>query len=120
MYMENQKGYLDQKMLTKKLVLSNEKKKVFKKGQMFLKGPIPYPFLTKVANLPGKALHVAIAVLFLSGLTKSKTVTLKNSLLRELGVSRYSGYRALKKIEQVGLVSVLRKHGRNPIVTLLK
>ena len=31
MYMENQKGYLDQKMLTKKLVLSNEKKKVFKK-----------------------------------------------------------------------------------------
>lgn len=120
MYSDKHNPSKDENIPIKKVALPYEKERVDRENHMFLKGPIPYPFLIKVAHLPGKVFHVAIVLWFLFGLTKSKTVTLKNSALREFGVKRHSGYRALKKLEEAGLVSVLRSTGRNPIVTLIE
>lgn len=85
----------------------------------FLKGPISLGWLSAAAILPGKTLHVGIALWFLAGLSRSATVALSGRVLRLLGVHRHSGYRGLIHLEQSGLVSVVRHSGRNPIITLL-
>lgn len=89
-----------------------------KSGVKFLKGPIPLPWLSRAALLPGKALHVALALWFLSGLTKSRTVRLSKSTLEYFGVKRQASYRSLKALEGVGLIACSRSPGRCPIVTL--
>jgi hypothetical protein len=88
-------------------------------GEKFLKGPIPWSWISKGASLKGQALHVGIALWLLAGIKRSQSVALSNSVLQDLGVSRYSGYRALHALESAGLISVDRHAGRNPVVTIL-
>lgn len=91
-----------------------------KPGEKFLKGPIPWNWLAKAATQPGKALHVALTLWFLAGMKRSRTVSLATSYLSMLGVNRFAGYRGLKTLERVGLVSVVRHRGRQPMVTILE
>ena len=90
-----------------------------KQGELFLKGPIPLEWLQRAAQLPGKSLHVAIALWQRAGMKKSNGLKLSNKILDGMGVDRYAKRRALKALEGAGLVSVERHHGKNPIVTLL-
>jgi len=85
----------------------------------FLKGPIPLPWLQAASNCPGKALHVAIVLGYLAGLNRS-VIGLKCSyaLLQDFGVTRHSAYRALRRLERAHLVTVMRAHGRCPVVSL--
>lgn len=50
---------------------------------------------------------------------KSRTVTLPNATLKSWGVNRMSKSRALRKLEQAGLISVESRTRRSPLVTLL-
>jgi hypothetical protein len=84
----------------------------------FLRGPIGWSWLTAAANLPGSALHVALAIHFLNGFNQTGTVKLSPSVLRDLGVKRHSGYRAIHVLEEAGLISTIRKRGCSPIITL--
>jgi DNA-binding transcriptional ArsR family regulator len=86
----------------------------------FLKGPIPLPWLTAVTRLSGKApLAVALAVCFEAGRRKSNEVKLTTAILRRFSVNRKAKYRALKSLEEAGLVRVRREPRRNPVVTIL-
>jgi hypothetical protein len=85
----------------------------------FLKGPIPLEWLASAARLPGKALAVGVAVWFESGRKKRRTVALTGPVLQRFGVSRFATYRALQILATAGLVSVERRTGKNPTVTLL-
>jgi hypothetical protein len=87
-------------------------------GEKFLKGPIPFRWLGRAGQLPGKSLHVGIALWFMAGITRNRTVPLANKTLAVLGVDRYAKYRALVWLEGAGLVSVERRPGCNPVVTL--
>jgi hypothetical protein len=90
-----------------------------KPGQHFLKGPIPWNWLSKAAQLPGKALHVSVCLWYLAGLKSSRTIPLSMERLLELGVNRFAAYRGLKVLEEAGLVRVIRKRGRLSTVELL-
>jgi hypothetical protein len=90
-----------------------------KPGEPFLKGPIPWPWLTTAARLPGKALHVALVLWREAGCRKSRTVRFCLSHGDDLGVSEQAARRALRGMERAGLVSLLRKPGRGLEVTLL-
>ena len=85
----------------------------------FVAGPIPLRWLTPASKLPGKALHVAMALRFLVGVERSSKVRLSRSALSRFGVDRHSTYRALHALEPAGLVLVERHRGRNPIVTII-
>lgn len=87
-------------------------------GEMFLKGPIPFDWLTLAANQPTKALHVGVILWHLGALNKNRTVKLSMKNLREFGVKRNAVYRALKSLEAANLISVQRHPGRCPIVTI--
>ena len=50
---------------------------------------------------------------------RNRTVQIQYQHLRVLGVGRKATYRALEAMERAGLVSVDRKPGRCPVVTIL-
>jgi len=89
-------------------------------GEKFLKGPIPMNWLAAAARLPGRSLHVAIALWFTAGMKRSPTVSISNVAGEVFGLDRSSKKRALDWLEKEGLIYVDRKSGRSPIVTILE
>jgi DNA-binding MarR family transcriptional regulator len=83
-----------------------------RRTERFLKGPIALPEIAAASCLPGKALAVLLAIHHQSDLTGKPSVTLPARLLEGLGISRASKARALKLLEQAGLVTVARSKGR--------
>lgn len=92
-------------------------RKITSRG-LFVKGPLDWKWLCAASQVQGKGLHVAVVLYLLMGLRKSTTVKLGRVHLGELGVSRYSAYRALKALENEGLVTVARQRGAAPVVSL--
>jgi hypothetical protein len=90
-----------------------------KRGRQFVKGPIPIDWLSKAASLHGKVFQTAIALWYLVGAKKTITVSLSNEIAEKFGVGRNAKYKNLEVLKQAGLVTVQRKHGRSPVVTLL-
>ena len=89
-------------------------------GELFLKGPIAWVWLVQAGRLAGSALHVALAIRLLTGMTKNPKVRVGPKYLREIGVSRNAGYRAIDKLEQSGLITVKRSRGRAPEITVVE
>ncbi|MEH6543013.1 MAG: hypothetical protein V7721_03635 [Porticoccaceae bacterium] len=87
-------------------------------GEPFLRGPIPLTWLSVAAELPGKSLHLSLAIWFRASMTNNATVRLGNSLLAEFSVKPDAKRRALKALEDAGLIEVDRRENRNPVVTL--
>ena len=85
----------------------------------FLRGPVPLDWLQQSALLPGRAVHLGIALWFLDGFRQTGTIKAEPKLLREFGMDRHASYRALNRLEKAGLISVERKKGAAPMVTLL-
>ncbi len=90
-----------------------------KKGK-FLKGPISLDWLQGAGHLPGKAHHVGIVLWFLAGVQRSSKVNFSYLLAQEHGVKRHAAYRALKALEQRGLIRICRGRGKSPRVQLLE
>ena len=91
-----------------------------RRGEEFLKGPIPLHWWCLAASLPGKTLAIGSAIWFKAGVTKRNTIRLTGKLLTKFGVGRKAGYRGLKRLELAELVSVKRHAGRCPVVTILE
>lgn len=118
---------IDPKILTlppvsKQVCRNNKSLPRHKNGGKFLKGPIPWDWLSMASKVSGrgKALHIAIVLWFLAGMNKKAMVTLSGKVLKDLGVKRNAAYRGLNALERAGLVSVIRHNGRSPIVTILE
>ena len=89
------------------------------KYKSFIKGPIDFDWMKKAASLPGKASLVGIAIWFVAGMAKSNTFTIQGQVLNDLGISHKAFNRALNKLAEIGLITVNRKPGRSPEITLL-
>jgi hypothetical protein len=87
-------------------------------GEWFLRGPLPGFWLSRAARLPGKSLHVALAIWFAAGLTDNREVKLTGRLLAKFAVLPDAGRRGLRQLEQDGLVRVQRHRGRCPLVVI--
>lgn len=88
-------------------------------SEIFIQGPIPMEWLSHAAALPGKTLNVAIALWWLRSLSGGGTVSLSHDVMRLLNVSRETASEALERMEQAGLVSVVRAKGRKHEITIL-
>src|SRR5437588_346682 len=87
------------------------------KGE-FLRGPIPRSWLSRACALPGKATATALAIWFLSGLRgRTDNLKLTSGILARFHVDRSAKSRALKALEEAGLISVKREARKNPVVT---
>lgn len=89
------------------------------KAALFLRGPIPLNWLGSAASLPGKTLNVGIALWWLHGMAKGKPFKLTQKALQTLNVERDAASAALVRLEQAGLIRVVRKPGQRPTVSMV-
>ncbi|VUX55308.1 protein of unknown function [uncultured Woeseiaceae bacterium] len=89
-----------------------------KKKVGYVKGPISLAWIQAAAQLPGKALHIAVACSYFSGLTRSKEVRLSNFAAKAFGIEKDAKLRGLKHLEERGLVDCIRRPGRSVVVRL--
>jgi len=82
-------------------------------------GPIPIAWIAAAAKLPGRSLHTAIALWWAARIARSRSVPLSNVSSLQFGADRNQKYRAMQWLERAGLITVERKLGRAPIVTIL-
>lgn len=88
-------------------------------GRRHLCGPIPIDWLAAAARLPGRSLHVGVALWITSENYRLHTVPLSNLASLRFGLDRNAKYRALAWLEEAGLIVVQRKLGRAPVITIL-
>jgi DNA-binding transcriptional ArsR family regulator len=77
-------------------------------------------WLMMAAQLPGRSLHVAVALWAVGELQNTRVVALTNITSLRFGLDRNTKYRALAWLEEAGLISVERKAGRAPMATILE
>ena len=82
-------------------------------------GPIPWAWLQRAGQQPGKALHVAVFLWRLALMNKTNQVAVDVRALESLGVKRHAASRALKALHGAGLIRAMQHSGRKPRVTLL-
>lgn len=80
---------------------------------------IPLSWAMKATSLKGKSAAVAIMLWYYSGVSRSSTVIVSGLKLKEWGIHRLAAHRALKWLEEAGLVSVERCGNKSPRVTIL-
>jgi CRP-like cAMP-binding protein len=67
-----------------------------------------------------KELAVALYIYRLRAVRHSRAVAISNTgLLAELGISRYTKYRALKRLADAGLISI-RRSGKNSLTVTIR
>jgi hypothetical protein len=79
----------------------------------------PLDPLHRAAKLPGRTLHLYLAIRHRCDLQRSQTTTLPSTYLRSWGIDKHAKSRALEKLEGERLITVDRCPGRTPVVTLL-
>jgi hypothetical protein len=67
----------------------------------------------------GKVWVVASHILYEVWRAKGRPIAVPNGMLERCGVSRQAKYRALQKLEQLGLVSIEWRDNKSPVVTVL-
>jgi hypothetical protein len=86
----------------------------------FLKGPIPGDWLRIAGSLPGKTLHIGIAIWLVRGVEKRKRFKFTPRWYSWFALDPHTVRRALLRLQQAGLIRVERKPGCSPIVTVLE
>ena len=89
-------------------------------AKFFLHPKIEMLWVEKAAQLGIQALMVGILLHFRSVWCGKDSVTLPKELLNKYNIFRGVKQRALKSLEEAGLVSIAQETGRRPVVTLRK
>ena len=88
-------------------------------GGWFILGPIPGPWIGKVAHLSGNhTVHVGLAIQYVRGLQKKGSIILDRFILDRFGVKKDSARRALNLLQEAGLIKFTRE-GQKFKVTIL-
>lgn len=86
----------------------------------FLRGPIAWVWLSRAGQLPGRAIHVALAIRLWVGIKKTDCIVLPTGTLAEMGVTRHAARRGVQALEQAGLLRVSRSRGRKTRVQVIE
>lgn len=86
----------------------------------FVMGPISLAWLSRASQLPGKALHLALAAAHQSKLTYSDIVQITPSVVKKFGIDGGSKLRALTHLLSAGLIEeVEKKRGKSATIRLV-
>lgn len=91
-----------------------------KSEDLFLKGPIPLSWIQRVTSLPGKTLHVALAIRWLSDMNPGARVKISKKAMKAFGFSADTCRDALKRLEAIGVIEVQSLPGQMSLITLIK
>ena len=89
-------------------------------AKFFLHPKIEMLWIEKAVQLWNQALLVGILLQFRVVLSGNESVTLPKDFLAKFWISRGVKRRALKRLEEAGLVGVVQEQGHSPLITVLK
>ena len=89
-----------------------------RKEPPFVKVPLWWAETAAKATKTPKAM-VWIQLLHAAWKAKRSTFPLPNGRLKTAGVTRFVKYRALHELEEAGLITVERRHGKTTTVTIV-
>lgn len=75
-------------------------------------------WLSRASHLPGKALHIALAIQWLAGMNAGKPFKLTANALAVMGVSDDAAGGGLKRLEAANLIVVGRMPGQRPMIAV--
>ena len=76
-------------------------------------------WLGQAAALPGKTLHVAIALWWRHGMAKGRPFKLTQVALNYMNVERDAASTGLRRLERAGLIKVERRPGQRPTIAVI-
>lgn len=82
-------------------------------------GHVPMDWLVTASNLPGKALAVGLAIWALAIAVKKQTIMLTPKAMDAFEIGAAAKSRAITHLVCAELISVERRRGRFPLVTLI-
>ena len=88
--------------------------KILRRQKEFVMMPIAWD--DRLTGCTGHTYKIAIRLLYLHWKRDRKPFKLPNGVLRYDGIGRYAKYRALAKLEQLGLITVERRPKKSPII----
>jgi hypothetical protein len=86
--------------------------------EYFLKGPIPLPWLEAAAKLPGKAYVLGNILWWHHGMSQGSSIKVTKRSLERFAISEDAYRDGLQRLEDAGLVSVLRRPGQRAEVRI--
>jgi len=89
-----------------------------RRAERFLAIRIPFRIFEIAAKLPGRALTVYLLIHWRHTVTGQSTATLPTDLLQEFGIDRNAKHRALRDLEEAGLITVTRAVGQSARIGL--
>jgi hypothetical protein len=89
------------------------------KSAPFLKGPVPWSWLRQAMQLGGKVIAVGLMLWKESGCEGTRTFKFCVSRSTGKGLSRWTIYRGLQRLERAGLITSRCRPGRGLEITLL-
>jgi hypothetical protein len=101
-------------------LIETEAHKRLARRKRFIAGPFSWSQFCTASRLPGKALSVWELAQHRKRVTGLSAVTLPNEMLEEAGINEDAKSRALKLLEQAGLIKVARSPGRSPRIALVE
>jgi hypothetical protein len=113
-YTFNSESGLHEKVFVDKKVLSS-----MRQEGKFIKGPIQFLWMSRANILPGKAGPVGLALWFLNGMQKGQPFKLTGEIELIAGCKRKATYAALKQLEENNLITIQRRNGARPIVSII-
>lgn len=101
------------------LKVSLQTTKASRSKSWFLKGPIPGDWLHTATGLPGRSLHVGLAIWFKHGLTKKQQFNITPPERRRFNIPDHAFRRGVRCLEEAGLIQVERRTGRPSLIRII-
>ena len=89
------------------------------RAERFICGPISFAWMKLANKLPGKTSAVALSLWFLNGVKRSTTFAVSAEAITLAGCSRQAYARSLNALAEARLISLERRSGKRPLVTML-
>jgi hypothetical protein len=83
-----------------------------RRGERFIKGPVPWTWVRCAVQLPGQALAVGMLIWCEQGIQREHPLKLCTGWLADLGVDYQAARRGIRALERAGLIQVSRRRGR--------
>jgi hypothetical protein len=90
--------------------------KILKRREHFIQ--VPFGWLERLSGAGGKVIIVALHLLYLHWKNRGAPIKLANGMLKIDGVGRTTKWRALLELERRGLISIERRPGKSPWVSV--
>jgi hypothetical protein len=90
--------------------------KILKRREHFIK--VPFSWVERLSGASGQVIRLALLLLYLHWKSRGAPIKLANGMLKIDGIGRTTKWRALLELERRGLISIERRPGKSPWVSV--